>query len=1076
MALPDPRRSRAVLVGAGAYTELEPLPAVPANLRDLQALLTDPLVWGLPPSHCRVVQDPRSTDAIRDALFEACRTATDALVFYYAGHGVVDPAGVDDLYLTTPRTTLDPMHAAVRYEDVRGLIAAARCPSKVVLLDCCYSGLALAGAMGDATRIADRVSIDASYVMTATAETRLALAPPGERYTAFTGELIDVLRNGLPNTAELLDMDGIYWQVLHNLTGKQRPTPQARARNRGHTIAIARNRGRLTADAAAPGAGPPVHEPPDPGRPPAEQLRMAPASLLALALEHPDEDAGPIVAAHATYRPTQEVAAMLGRLWPSALGALVAGAALRRPPAEVAGLLSDLDEIGAEDARGHLLGRAAARDASRVVALAVQLPAATRAVLLDAAAQACIGRPAAMIGLIAALQTSDLRPEVDDFIAGLVTAMPAPDAIALADALRDANHDEPAFALYAAAADALLDRPPAAVAEIAAGLRRTGRNEPADRLLERLAATCADAAAAGRVLDALWAEGLAGDAGRALSGLAARLPAAELLGLADHLRFTGRAADGLRLLHEAAGSADRLVEFAVHLHAAGRPIDGNHLLAGRIDGVSDRDLAGVVLAVARRVDEVAARRLLDRAGTFGPARLVALLEGLDRRDRRDGRDGRTDDPDPVGDRLLAHLERLAHDGLPLPVEAATLVALVRRRHAGLAERLLRAARPRWFADPGAAAQAFAVAGRQPEQVAPHAQLLIAFTAVSAAPTADELTNAFLSGGETGRETGGRSRGAAGRGAGGDAARAALVAELLTAGPAVAGNLLARLAGSTADGLVAAVFVAIPMLPTAGLLAFYQILDRGLPDRRAEYAELVAGRAAPAGLRAMLDAVRHDDAVLMVRSVLPAGHELPYDERSAARLVQVAAWLLRNVRHHRNVLPWLTGSPSTVAGVAAGLVLARSHRWHWESPDPPSGDEVRQRLRIAPDEHVVGAFWLDGPGLLAFTDRAVRHAWRHGRSEAQPTHLTYDEVARCSFDSPGGDQLIVNRPDGTQLRWRTQAAVRSATRGRQRSYLEAVDLARLLRDIALLAAEAVLEAPGPPDVEHYPARPNGARPG
>ncbi|MET7402083.1 caspase family protein [Dactylosporangium sp. NPDC005572] len=1047
MALPDPRRSRAVLVGAGAYTELEPLPAVPANLRDLVALLTDPLVWGLPPSHCRVVQDPSSTDAIRDALFEACRAATDALVFYYAGHGVVDPAGLD-LYLTTPRTTLEPMHAAVRYEDVRRLIAAARCPSKVVLLDCCYSGLALAGAMGDATRIADRVSIDASYVMTATAETRLALAPPGEEHTAFTGELVDVLRNGLPNTAELLDMDGIYWQVLRNLTDKQRPTPQARARNRGHTIAIARNRGRLAEHAAPPVDGPPAHEPPEPGRPPAEQLRLAPAALLSLALEHPDEDAGTIVAAHATYRPTQEVAAMLGRLWPSALGAMVAGAALRRPPAEVADLLSDLAEIGAEDARSHLLGRAAARDASRVVALAVLLPASTRAVLLDAAAQACIGRPAAMIDLVAALQTSDLRPEVDDFIAGLATAMPAPDAIALADALRDANHEEPAFALYAAAGDALLERPAAAVAEIAAALRRTGRDEPADRLLERLAEACADAAAAGLVLDVMWAEDLADDAGRTLSRLAGRLPAAELLGLADHLRFTGRAPDGLRLLHEAAASADRLIEFAVHLHAAGRPIDGNHLLASRIDGVPDGDLAGVVLEVARRVDEVAARRLLDRAGTFGPARLVALLEGLDARDARDQRDGRTEAPDRVADRLLTHLERLAHGGLPLPVEAATLVTLVRHRHDGLAERLLRAARPQWFDQPTAAVQAFTVAGRQAEQLAAHAQLLIAFATVRAAPTADELTNAFLSGGETGHLRG--------RAAGGEAARAALVVELAAAGPVVAGNLLARLAGSTADGLAAAVFAAIPALPVGGLLALYQIFARGLPDRRAEYAELVARRAAPAAVRAMLDAVQRDDAVLMVRSVLPTGRGLPDDEPAAARLVQVAAWLLRNVRHHGGLLPWLTGSPSTVAGVAAGLVVAREYRMVWGSSGPPSDDEVRQRLRTAPDEQVTQAYWLDGPGLVAFTDRAVRHTWRHGRSEAQPTHLTYDEVVRCSFDSLGGDQLIIYRPDGTQLRWRTQTAVRAQTYRQPHSYLEADELARILRRIAELTAQAVRE--------------------
>ncbi|MCF4137469.1 hypothetical protein L1856_12875 [Streptomyces sp. Tue 6430] len=52
-ALPDPARSRAVLIGTASYRHLPQLPAVETGVVDLAAELCDATVWGCPCSTAR---------------------------------------------------------------------------------------------------------------------------------------------------------------------------------------------------------------------------------------------------------------------------------------------------------------------------------------------------------------------------------------------------------------------------------------------------------------------------------------------------------------------------------------------------------------------------------------------------------------------------------------------------------------------------------------------------------------------------------------------------------------------------------------------------------------------------------------------------------------------------------------------------------------------------------------------------------------------------------------------------------------------------------------------------------------
>src|SRR5688572_11814611 len=248
--LPKPESSRAVLVGVDHYRHLDDLPAVARNLTTLASLLSDTDLWGLPEQHCAVLRNPPAPNAVLDAIHEAAVAATDTLLVYFAGHGLLDPR-TSDLHLALPDSDLAHVYRALRYDDVRReVIDAARCGSKVVLLDCCCSGQAMLDHMGGSTVMADHAKIEGTYLMTASAETRLALAPPGQYFTAFTGEIARAVSNGLPDGPDELDLETLYSHIRRELEAKGYPIPQQRVRNDGRMITIARNRRARSAAAA----------------------------------------------------------------------------------------------------------------------------------------------------------------------------------------------------------------------------------------------------------------------------------------------------------------------------------------------------------------------------------------------------------------------------------------------------------------------------------------------------------------------------------------------------------------------------------------------------------------------------------------------------------------------------------------------------------------------------------------------------------------------------------------------------------------------------------------------------------
>ncbi|MFI6662945.1 caspase family protein [Streptomyces sp. NPDC050523] len=241
--LPEPRGSRAVLIGTSRYDSgtLPDLLAVRNNLEVLQEVLTSDSCGGFPVQRCTVVQDSADPRAVCGTIREAAMTATDTLLVYFSGHGVL---GADlSLHLALTGTDDNDLRwTSIPFEAVREIFEASPCPNKVLILDCCNSGQVLDSLMGAQAEVGDALNIRGTYILTSSSRDLPSYAPVGERYTAFSGELIRLLRDGLPGKAELLTLSDLYGPLSKALKAQGYPEPRQQSSDGHAGLALVRNR------------------------------------------------------------------------------------------------------------------------------------------------------------------------------------------------------------------------------------------------------------------------------------------------------------------------------------------------------------------------------------------------------------------------------------------------------------------------------------------------------------------------------------------------------------------------------------------------------------------------------------------------------------------------------------------------------------------------------------------------------------------------------------------------------------------------------------------------------------------
>ncbi|MET8755216.1 caspase family protein [Streptomyces sp. NPDC004667] len=240
--LPAWKNGAAVLVGAYRYEHLEPVPSIKNNLTALTSLLHTG--FGIPRANIYRVPNPTSRADIQGVIDEA-RQAVDptsgALLVYYAGHGWTD--GLGRLQLGLVGSKQKESWTAFPFAGIREQLADSQIPTRVVILDACFSGAALDLLSGGTPT---SLAIEGSYVMTSSDDSNTSLAPKADRYTTFTGEIIKALNRGIPNAGDIIGIDALFHHVRGIFEQREWPIPDRQTRTDGDKIQLMRNRWRNT--------------------------------------------------------------------------------------------------------------------------------------------------------------------------------------------------------------------------------------------------------------------------------------------------------------------------------------------------------------------------------------------------------------------------------------------------------------------------------------------------------------------------------------------------------------------------------------------------------------------------------------------------------------------------------------------------------------------------------------------------------------------------------------------------------------------------------------------------------------
>ena len=240
----DFRRSRAILFGTARYDHLPPVPAALSSLVRMEAVLTgDQCGW--PRERVSVFPDEMRPGDLPDQLVEIFDDAEDVALFYYVGHGQVDPS--DTLCLGLVGSRKDPPRrrtTSLPFEAVRYALSQSRAKAKIVILDCCYAGLAAPGSLA-AADVIDRTRGTGAYTLAAAGEFEQAWFETDDGLpdpqTYFTKYLADVVERGIPGEGPILRLEPIFHETEEALARDGKPVPTSRAFGDAHRLMFARN-------------------------------------------------------------------------------------------------------------------------------------------------------------------------------------------------------------------------------------------------------------------------------------------------------------------------------------------------------------------------------------------------------------------------------------------------------------------------------------------------------------------------------------------------------------------------------------------------------------------------------------------------------------------------------------------------------------------------------------------------------------------------------------------------------------------------------------------------------------------
>ena len=228
----NPENTYAFLIAVENYTEDKQLHQLPHSFNNVAALhkILKGATVGLPKSNIKTDFDPtNSTELVKNIRQHVNNDEAKTLILYYAGHGVLDDDGNHFLTLTNS-TVEDIAIDGLEINYLNKAFASKKNLNLVLILDSCFSENAF-----------ESFSARNYLVIASSAKNRTSKYPVDADYSAFTNELINILKEGVDTENENLTWKDVYTQLKSNLVEKGLPIPRITSQNEVDSIEIAKN-------------------------------------------------------------------------------------------------------------------------------------------------------------------------------------------------------------------------------------------------------------------------------------------------------------------------------------------------------------------------------------------------------------------------------------------------------------------------------------------------------------------------------------------------------------------------------------------------------------------------------------------------------------------------------------------------------------------------------------------------------------------------------------------------------------------------------------------------------------------
>ncbi len=221
----NPNKTRAILIGTTEFVDFNNIDAVENNLTEFAKVLADENIFRLLSKNNIVIIKNQTNEDVELKLIEHTENARkeniETLIVYFAGHGFRNREGKYFLATKNSRKKLirTSGNSAIAYDTVKAIIKSSKIPQTIVLIDACYSGSV---AQGYDKQIFKEYRAEGTYTITSSDSTELSYFDSNAKHTIFTGELLNILKNGLQSIEkEKVSLTDLYKELRTSIKEKK---------------------------------------------------------------------------------------------------------------------------------------------------------------------------------------------------------------------------------------------------------------------------------------------------------------------------------------------------------------------------------------------------------------------------------------------------------------------------------------------------------------------------------------------------------------------------------------------------------------------------------------------------------------------------------------------------------------------------------------------------------------------------------------------------------------------------------------------------------------------------------------